>query len=81
MTFYGLTSYDRCKELLKVLQNQNFIEITQEELAKQIAINIGSSKFYKTVRNYIAMLINFKMIESIDKFDRFKINYEVLNDK
>jgi len=81
MAFYGLTAYDRCIELLKVFKKENKKEIEEEELAKYIAKYIGSSKHYKTIRNYINMMLGFGMI--IKKNDhKFTINYKVLeNDK
>ena len=79
MTFYGLSVYDRCKKLLEIMQKKNINEINVNDLAILIAQYIGSSKFYKTVRNYIDYMVNFKMITLIEK-DKYKINYDVLND-
>lgn len=75
----GLNSYQKCLELVKIIKNQKKNSISENELAKIIAINIGASKYFKTVRNYIDLLVGFKMIEKIDK-DIYKINYECLND-
>jgi len=80
MAFYGLTSYDRCKKLIEILKKENIDEINEEDLARYIAIYIGSSTYYKTIRNYIKMLIAFKMIESLGN-QKFKINHGILNDQ
>lgn len=79
MTFYGLSTYDRCKKLIEVFKDKGFKEISQDKLAVYIARYIGCSKFYNTVRNYMSYLVNFQMLTKLDN-KMFKINYEVLDD-
>lgn len=80
MSFHGLTSFEKCLKLLELLKENKFETISKEELAFQIAKNIGSSKYHNTIRNYISYMIGFKMLEVINK-DEFRINYSELNDK
>lgn len=77
MTFYGLSSYDRCKKLMELFQKKNMSEISKSDLKNMIAIHIGSSQFYKTITRYTELMQALGMIKPKD-VNTFTLNYDCL---
>lgn len=79
MAWNGLTSFEKAGKLLEFFKTKNLEDISEADLAKYIGMFIGCSKYFKTVRNYINMMIGYDMIKPLGK-GMFHINYDILKD-
>lgn len=76
MNLHGLSGYEKALLLWKDIKKRKIRSLSEENLAREIAMNIGCSKRLNTVGNYIRLMVEFHFIKR--RGSCYEVNKEIV---